>query len=752
MRLRSALPALAALLLAPALALAQGPSAYTLVAPDGQEVHVTRDEWGVPHVTGESEAAAFFGQGFAVAQDRLFQMETFWRTATGRLAELQGPAALDQDRGIRTVLYTPDERAAQFAALSAPVQEMMEAYVAGINAYIDSTAANPGEYLPAQYALGGFAPERWDLDKAVAVLQFFMRRFGEIGGDELTRLAELQAQGPDWFEANRPVNDPGAATTIDTPPPGALPAWSPRTVADYPEGAAAFAAAGAAHVAAQREALRALYGELGVPVRFGSFAAVVPLFRTDDLSPLLLGAPQMGAPSPSQPSVTSEVVLDLGGNVILAGMTVPGIPGVIIGRTFGLSFLGGGAWTLTTGYTDNTDTYLEALDATGQQYLFEGELRPFEVLTSEIGVAGAESVSHTTLRSVHGPVYFLDADAGLAATWKYAFWNRELDMVEALYALWTTAEDEASVEDALRDVPMSFNFLWASAFSGTAYWHLGRYPERPASADPRLPLSGTGEDEWVGTLPFDAHPKAIDPAEPLANWNNKPAPWWPQGDNVDWTANPPGGYARTYDGVVFLQDHLAASGQIDTAELKELFRIVRSNGTYNEYPGTYQQVLGGFPCSSDFGLGALTVSPPGQSAFLALEGGQPVPADHTADQWTLYQSSASGGEIEMKNLFLNTACPSAEPGAGSGAIELGRPAPNPVAGTTTLRFTLAQPADVRLSVVDALGREVVVLAAAPHAAGEHAAELDTSGLTPGLYVVRLAAGDHVASQRVVVAR
>ena len=87
MSLRSSL--LAALLAVPLAVGAQTATDVTLEAPDGSTVAIDRDDFGVPHITGDTEAAVFFGQGFATGQDRLFQLETFWRTATGRLAELR---------------------------------------------------------------------------------------------------------------------------------------------------------------------------------------------------------------------------------------------------------------------------------------------------------------------------------------------------------------------------------------------------------------------------------------------------------------------------------------------------------------------------------------------------------------------------------------------------------------------------------------------------------------------------------------
>ena len=78
--------------------------------------------------------------------------------------------------------------------------------------------------------------------------------------------------------------------------------------------------------------------------------------------------------------------------------------------------------------------------------------------------------------------------------------------------------------------------------------------------------------------------------------------------------------------------------------------------------------------------------------------------------------------------------------------------PNPASGRAEVPFALAASADVRLSVVDALGREVAVLADGPHAAGDHAASLDAGSLAAGVYVVRLRGDGAHAVRRLTVVR
>ncbi|MEM6289600.1 MAG: T9SS type A sorting domain-containing protein, partial [Bacteroidota bacterium] len=79
------------------------------------------------------------------------------------------------------------------------------------------------------------------------------------------------------------------------------------------------------------------------------------------------------------------------------------------------------------------------------------------------------------------------------------------------------------------------------------------------------------------------------------------------------------------------------------------------------------------------------------------------------------------------------------------------PAPSPFREATALRFRLDAPADVRLDVLDVLGRRVASVAGA-YGAGEHAIPLDGADLAPGLYVVRLAAGGAVRTRTLVRSR
>ncbi|HZQ37838.1 MAG TPA: penicillin acylase family protein, partial [Dehalococcoidia bacterium] len=116
-------------------------------------VAIRRDSFGVPHVRAETEHDAYFGQGFAAAQDRLWQMEYDRLRACGRWAEAAGSVAIPADRLARRLQLAPAAQA-DLAVMSAETRAMFEAYAAGVNAFLES-----GEPLPVEYALTGLTPE-----------------------------------------------------------------------------------------------------------------------------------------------------------------------------------------------------------------------------------------------------------------------------------------------------------------------------------------------------------------------------------------------------------------------------------------------------------------------------------------------------------------------------------------------------------------------------------------------------------------
>jgi penicillin amidase len=488
----------------------------TTLTVNGDAVEIFRDDFGVPHIFAETDRGLFVGFGYAVAEDRLWQLETNRRAARGTLAEILGDGFLDADTAARTLGYTETELNDMFATLPPDVQARFQAYVDGINLYIATVVGpSPTAKLPAEFAALNILPTPWSITDVVIFGAFRARNFGEVGGEELENQELLQylieefdnEDGEAVFNDVRWRNDPDAPLTVPTR--GA--AFTPIRKGF---GQRQLNGAGVTRSFSLKDAKEA-WEELGVPTRFGSYAWVLSARRSKRIRAMLYGGPQMGF---TTPSILLEVQLKGGeSDFNVRGMTFAGAPAVLIGYNRHL------AWTSTTGVGDNLDTYLEFLCnagvGPGSGYLFDGVCIPFEARMEVINVRDAGLVNLTVLRSVHGPVIALTDE--FAVTQKRAHWMREME-TELGFGRLGEARNLAEFEAAVNIIVTSHNLLYADRAGNIAYWQAGEVPVRPEGFDTRLPLPGTGDAEWPGgVLPT---PKSINPARGwLANWNNKPS-------------------------------------------------------------------------------------------------------------------------------------------------------------------------------------------------------------------------------------
>lgn len=117
---------------APALSAApETPAAHA-----GSQATIYRDSWGVPHIYADTEAAAFYGLGFAEAQDRLLQLLAGALWVQGRRAEILGDADLASDIELRRWRHYEEARTNGIARLSPQLQDDYRAFIAGAKRYM----------------------------------------------------------------------------------------------------------------------------------------------------------------------------------------------------------------------------------------------------------------------------------------------------------------------------------------------------------------------------------------------------------------------------------------------------------------------------------------------------------------------------------------------------------------------------------------------------------------------------------------
>ncbi|HVL35173.1 MAG TPA: penicillin acylase family protein, partial [Burkholderiales bacterium] len=145
-------------------------------------VEVLRDGFGVPHLFAGSERDAHFALGFAHAQDRLWQMEMNRRVAAGRLAEVLGERALDTDRFMRT-LGLRRAAEANLEHLEAETRTHLEAYAAGVNAFLAARRV-----LPPEFWLLRVRPEPWTPADSLSLIKLMALDLDGNWRSELLRL------------------------------------------------------------------------------------------------------------------------------------------------------------------------------------------------------------------------------------------------------------------------------------------------------------------------------------------------------------------------------------------------------------------------------------------------------------------------------------------------------------------------------------------------------------------------------------
>ncbi|OLS33957.1 penicillin acylase family protein [Bacillus sp. MRMR6] len=529
-------------------------SAYTiestkLLNHQGQQVKIVRDSYGVPHIYSETDASLFFGAGYATAEDRLWQAELSRLVASGRMAEVFGGVAnIGQDQVIRRDGYTDEEALKQFEHLPDYVKRGLQGYIDGINHYIEII---PSSALPPEFQ--GRKPAKWTIVDSLKVQQLMVRRFGESGGGELSamnRLNQLEAkfpgEGREIFETIYLKNDPTAPVSLQSETDKSVKKSSNKL--DF----AKFS--NSEDVAKQLETEQQMKIDIekkfGFPSKGGSNAWVVSPSRSANGGTLLLGGPQMGF---SAPQIAHEVGIH-GAGYNTVGMAFAGAgPIPLIGR--GNDF----AWTTTTGYGDQIDTFvLQVNPANPNQYWYKGKWTDFEVRTETIKVAGGSPIAYNVYRSVYGPV--VSKNNLVAYSQKRSHWGQEIEAMVGFYDF-NLASNIKQFEEAAKKIPTSHNFLYSDKQGNIGYWITGQNALRAEGTDNRLPMLGDGSQDWNGIAPFETNTQAVNPAQGyVANWNNKPSTDWEYTEAV---------FGPTHR-VGFILDQLASLQKVSWNDMEEI--------------------------------------------------------------------------------------------------------------------------------------------------------------------------------------
>ena len=472
------------------------------------KVDVIRDKFGVPHIYADTPEDLFRAQGFVHAQDRYFQMEFSRRIGQGRLSELFGASALNQDKFIRTIGWarTAQEEAANMAP---ELKRYMEAYAAGVNGYILPNADKLGFEFKVLGLIGRtFKPEPWAPVNSLTWGKAMAYNLGGNMDDELLRAALLAKGGRQLadtlmppYPRDMPVIAPSAASS-DSGAPAEAYIFEETLAGDL-----------ALEMLAAKTEVMGLIG-LNHESDIGSNNWVIGGARTTTGKPILANDPHLAI---QMPSIWYQVGLHC--RVVsatcpfdVAGVSFAGVPGVVIGHNARI------AWGVTNVGPDTQDYYIERPNpANPDEFEFKGAFEKARIVDEVINVGGGQPVNIKVRITRHGPI-MSDVVSDLKTAYQQPVslqWTSLTpgSLVAAVFGL-NKAQSWLDFRVALRDWDSpSQNFVYADVDGNIGYQMPGRIPIR-ASGDGEAPTPGwTGDTEWTGFIPFDDLPSVFNPPE-----------------------------------------------------------------------------------------------------------------------------------------------------------------------------------------------------------------------------------------------
>ena len=488
----------------------------------GHPVAVTFTGHGVPSIRASGQDDAFLALGYLHASFRLTEMDLERRLGEGRVAQLAGPAALPSDEfELRLGLLRTAQ--AEWAGMprSGPAAQALLAYSRGVNDYLAQARADG--HWPAIFGLTGVYPRDWTPVDSL-VLQGILTQELDFTTTPLAYALLERSLGPArtmaWFPVLPPravpqsPYDPGpyryrglapiapqaSAASVTARPAATAAVPGPATA----PGTAAGATVAAASVLQQTSALPA-----GLVHRYPDSNAWAANGRAVAGAAMLAGDPHLPQ---TVPSVWYQAALSAPG-LAVTGVTVPGLPGVLIGHNAHI------AWSLTDVQAQATLFYAERTSAARRgQFFWRGAWRPMRQVHYKIPVRGGAPVPLTVDLTVHGPV-LTRAGQVTSVDWMGNIGSPDLAVLLAI----DKAADFAQFRAALAGwrAPAQ-NFVYADDHGNIGAISAGYYPQ-VRHGDPWLPLPGTGADDVAGVIPYRAVPQIYDPPGHLvATANQRP--------------------------------------------------------------------------------------------------------------------------------------------------------------------------------------------------------------------------------------
>ncbi|MBS2000569.1 MAG: penicillin acylase family protein [Candidatus Obscuribacterales bacterium] len=430
---------------------------------------VKYDDRGIPYIEASSAHDIFFTQGYITASQRMFQMDILRRTALGELSGLLGPSSLAEDKLNRTIGFNRIAKE-EWKKTSRKTRADIQAYCDGVNAYL---SANQGKISP-EFLLLGSEPSKWNPTDSIAIL-----KYNQYTLEESWRLDDLKQRVLDK------IGDQQAGTLFSQ-------TFQKDLIGQNLNPA---------------ENIRGTISELSNFPRapqsaWGSNSWAVAAPFSDSKGALLACDKHSGFTSPDEWFICSLA----SGEMHLAGATIPGVPGILIGRNADIG------WSSVALKADTQDLFLEqfAPQFPGKYHSPTGWENVVE-LTEAIPVRFGKPLLHKVLVTKHGPILSKTETTGVALAWSGAD-TGTTPVFDSIWAI-NQAKSWQDFNAALSHYAGSAQtFLFVDRLGNIGYQCAGNIPVRVVNNGNQLMPGWQANSEWRGRAAFASLPSGFKPA------------------------------------------------------------------------------------------------------------------------------------------------------------------------------------------------------------------------------------------------
>lgn len=465
------------------------------------EVTILRDSFAIPHIYAENETDLYRAVGFAMAQDRLWQMDLLRRVTQGRLSEIMGKDQLKTDLLMRA-LRIQEKSEKVLAQTSSEIVAALEAFSAGVNFCMENYP------LPPEFKILNYKPEPWQPVHSINLIGYMSWDLTSGWSTEILLHNLAQKISSEHIVHLIPdlKNHPTPVFNQD------VPAIVPGEII----------------LSANSELQK-----LGIEIFNGSNNWAVSGKKSRTGMPLLSNDAHL---SLFAPGIWYQMHQETKGNIRVSGVVLPGQPLVINGHNDSI------AWGTTNVAVDDLDYYAETLNEDSTKYLLNGEWKDLLIKEEIIKTKEGEEIRETLKFTHRGPIvnrFKNEDETALSIRW---IGNEMSDEVRSVYLL-NRANNWEDFRDAVKTFKsVSQNFVYADAAGNIGMQAAAGVPIRKGSGIEIYP-GNTSRYDWTGFVPFEELPFEFNPERGyVSSANNKTAPddypyyigtWFAMPDRID---------------------------------------------------------------------------------------------------------------------------------------------------------------------------------------------------------------------------